>query len=207
MSPLRILGLALACTLVYALYLPSAHPPGRFLEVLRAEHLDTVAFWGAEHANRTLQRTLALYAARGELAPAAFSSSPGAAAAAADAASAQPLSDVVQRLLHNRYARGFDAMLLLATYRLCLLAQWLPWLGGVTLLAFFDACMLRLIRAKEFLEHSPARLALCASGALLALALGVLSLIVPASIGPVAQAGASLALGLLLARALGHLPR
>jgi len=206
-TALRILGLALACALVYGLYLPSAHPPGRFLEQLREEHVRNVALWGADHANRTLARTLALYAAREELAPAAFSSTPSVAAAADNAATAQQMSDVLQRLFHNSYARGFDAMLLLATYRLCLLAQWLPWLGGVTLLACFDACMLRLIRAKEFLEHRPVRLALCATGAVLALALSVLLLVIPASIGPVAQAGAPLALGLLFARALGHLPR
>lgn len=201
-----MLGLALACILVCGLYLPAAHPQSRFLDELHEEHVRNIAFWGPDHANATLARTLALYAAREQLAPAAFSSSPSVVPSADTAAAAQQMSEVVQRLFHNSYARGFDAMLLLAAYRACLLAQWLPWLSAMMLLACFDACMLRQIRSKEFLEHRPVRLVLCLTGAVLALALTVLLLFTPASIGPVAQALAPLAFGILLARAVGHLP-
>jgi len=204
MTALRILALALAAVLVYTLYLPSVHPPARFLQQARLEHDRNVAFWGADHAHRILARALALYQQREQLAPAAFASTPGVAVSADNAAAARQMSDVVQRLFHNGYAQGFDAMVLLATYRISVLAQWLPWISGIFLFACFDACMVRLIRSKELVAPSPTRLALCAIGAMLALALTLLLLVIPASIDPVVLGGAPLALGVLIARAIGH---
>jgi hypothetical protein len=49
--------------------------------------------------------------------------------------------------------------------------QWLPWVAPFVLIACFDGYLVRIIRSKEFLEHSPMRFALCAIGATLTLAL------------------------------------
>src|SRR5271167_3443559 len=121
MTALRIVALVLGALLVYCLYLPSAHPPARFIEAMRLEHARNVAFWGTHQAGLILSRSLALYGRRDELAPAAFASTPSVPITAVNAAVAQQMADVVQRLLHNGYTQGFDALVLLATYRVATL--------------------------------------------------------------------------------------
>lgn len=207
MTLLRVFGLALAALLVYVLYLPAANPPERLLQQMRTEHALNVTFWGEDDALRILARSLSLYARQDDLAPAAFALTPGVAPAAGNAAVAQQMSAVVQRLLHNRYGQGFDAVLLLATYRFSILAQWLPWVAGFVSIACFDGYLVRIIRSKEFLEHSPLRFAFCAIGATLALALTLLFLVVPTSINPMLLGCGPLATGALVARAISHFHR
>jgi NAD(P)-dependent dehydrogenase (short-subunit alcohol dehydrogenase family) len=207
MTALRILALALAAVLVYALYLPSAHPPQRFFAQLRLEHDLNVALWGADGAHRILARALALYDQREALVPAAFAATPSVPVTAANAAVAGQMSDLVQRLLHSGYAQGFDAMVLLATYRASALGRWLPSLAGILLLACFDGSIVRLIRSKEFLAPSPARFALCATGAMVALPLTLLLLVTPVCIDPTLLGGVPLAMALLIAGAIGHFHR
>ncbi len=207
MTAWRGLALVLCALLVYTLYLPSVHAPGRFLAQLRLEHERNVTFWGADPANRILARALALYGQREELAPAAFAAPPAAAVTAANAALEAHMAEVVQRLFHNRYAQGFDALVLLASYRLAVLTQWLPWVTSFVLLACVDGYLVRLIRSREFLEHSPIGFALCVIGATLALSLLLLLLVIPAAVDPLALCGAPLALGGLIARAISHFPR
>ena len=204
MTALRGLALALAALLVYTLYLPSAHPPTRFLEQLRREHDHNVAFWGGEHARQILARSLALYGQRDALAPAAFAATPRATITRGNTALDQPLADVVQRLYHNPYAQGFDAMVLLATYRLSVLAEWLPWVASFVLPACFDGYLLRRIRSEEFLPHSPTRFVLCVFGAALALGLLLLLLVIPSALDPLTLFVVPLALGGLIARAISH---
>ena len=113
----RILACALGAVLLYALYLPAAYPPQRFLQQMRMEHARNVDLWGDARAAQILGRTLSLYAREGDLAPAAFAATPGVEVTAAIAAVAQQMEEVLQRLWHNRYAQGLDAMFLLALYR------------------------------------------------------------------------------------------
>lgn len=204
MSAWRMLAWALCALLVYALYLPAQHPPEHWVQELRREHERNVTFWGADRAQQILARALFLYGQRDELAPAAFASAPDAPASAGRGAVAQTMAEIVQRLLHNRYAQGFDALVLVATYRLSALAQWLPWVGGWVLLAGVDGYCVRLIRSKAFLAHSPTRFALCVIAAALALVLTLLLLVIPAALAPTLLGALPLALGSLLARAISH---
>ena len=95
-----------------------------------------------------------------------------------------------------------SALFLLATYRLSVLAEWLPWVASFVLLACIDGYLVRRIRSTEFLEHSPTRFALCVFAAALVLAVTLLMLVVPAFIDPLALCVAPLALGGLGARAI-----
>jgi hypothetical protein len=207
MSLLRILAFTLCVVLLYVLYLPSAHPPERFVEQIRIEHQLNVAFWGEARAHELLDRSLSLYARQDELVPAAFASTPGAAVTDTNAAVAHQMSDVLERAFHNRYTQAFDALLLLAAYRFSGLAQWLPWVAAFVLIACFDGYVVRVIRSREFLEHSPMRFALCAIGATLALALTLLLLVMPVSVYPLALGCIALALGTLVAMAISHFHR
>jgi hypothetical protein len=207
MTALRGLAVALAALLVYALYLPATHAPARFIEQLRLEHERNAAFWGALHASRILARSLALYGQRDALVPAAFAGSPDEAAPTADGALVQHMSDIVQRLFNNTYARAFAAMCLLASYRLSVLAEWLPWVASFVLLACIDGYLVRSIRCAEFLEHSPTRFGLCVFGAVVVLGGTLLMLVIPAVIDPLALGAAPLALGGLIARAISDFNR
>ncbi len=206
MTALRLVGFALGALLVFCLYLPSAHAPAEFIDTLRQEHDRNLALWGADGAGRILARTLALYRRREALAPAAFASAQAVPVTAVNAAVSQQMADAVQRLLHNGYTQGVDALVLLATYRVAALAQWLPWLAGFALLACVDAHLARLLRSKELQGPNPARFACCATGAALCCALVLLLLVVPTVLEPRVQAGAALLPGLLIARALRHFP-
>jgi hypothetical protein len=102
MTLFRILAFTLCAVLIYALYLPSANPPERFLQQIRTEHELNAAFWGEDDAHRIMERSLSLYARQGELTPAAFASTPTVIVTDVNAAVANQMSDVVQRLFHNR---------------------------------------------------------------------------------------------------------
>ena len=207
MSLFRILAFTLCVVLLYALYLPSAYPPERFVEQIRAEHDLNVGFWGEERAHQLLRDSLALYARQGELVPAAFASTPGAPASDANAAVAHQMSEVLERLFHNRYTQAFDALLFLAAYRFSAMLQWSQWIAAFVLIACVDGYLVRLIRSKEFREHSPLHFALCAIGATLALALALLLLVLPTSVYPLLLGSVSLALGTLVAMAISHFHR
>jgi hypothetical protein len=204
MTLVRILAFTLCGVLLYALYLPSAYPPERFVEQVRIEHDLNASFWGEERAHRLLEHSLALYARQGALVPAAFASAPGAPTTDANAAVAHHMSEVLERLLHNRYTQAFDALLLLATYRLSALLEWWHWIVAFVVIACIDGYLVRLIRSKEFLEHSPMRFALCAIGATLALAFALLILVMPVSVYPPLLGLVSLTLGTSLAMAISH---
>ena len=207
MIALRILASALGAVLVYALYLPAAYPPERFLQQMRMEHARNVDLWGDARAAQILERSLSLYAREGDLAPAAFAATPGVPVTPANAALAQQMDEVLHRLWHNRYAQGLDAMVLLVLYRASVLAQWLPWIAGFVLIALFDGHMLRVIRSREFLAHSPTRFALCVIGVALGAGLTLLLLVVPVPVDPMLLGVAPLVVGVLAGRALGNLYR
>ena len=207
MSAFRILAFTLCVVLLYALYLPSAYPPERFLEQIRAEHDVNVGFWGEQRAHQLLERALALYARQDALVPAAFTSPAGAAATDTNAVVARQMSEVLERLFHNRYTQAFDALLLLAAYRVLGFQQWWQWIGAFVLIACFDGYLVRLIRSKEFGEHSPMHFALCGIGATLGLAVALLLLVLPVPLYPMLFGGVSLALGTLIAMAISHFHR
>ena len=58
---IRVVAIAsLLALLILVLYLPSAYPPERFMNQLRAEHALNAEFWGPEPAMRILSRMLDL---------------------------------------------------------------------------------------------------------------------------------------------------
>ena len=60
---------ALLCLLVLVLYLPSAHPPERFLAQIRSEHQAIEEIWGETPALRILDRALGLQGVAREATP------------------------------------------------------------------------------------------------------------------------------------------
>jgi hypothetical protein len=197
---------SLITLLVLVLYLPSAHPPERFVAQLRVEHSAAAAFWGDAPAAHMLSRALSVQeSARG----ATPLPSPGDAPdiKGVNGAVANEMASVNQRLFNNAYFRSIDALLLLASFRLATLLEWLPWLLAFVVAAMVDGYFVRSIKAKEFLHHDPELFAVYASGAIVAGCATVLALVLPVDLHPVVLPCVPLVIGALISRALGSFHR
>lgn len=197
---------SLVLLLVLVLYVPSAHPPERFLGQLRSEHEVAVAFWGAEPAYRMLDRAIRLQSGVAEVSPIPAARdmprTPG-----VDGAVAVELASVSQRLFNNTYFRSVDALLMLASYRLSGLLEWLPWLLPLVLVTSIDGALVRVIRAKEFLQHDPEMFAVWCSLLIIAACATVIAFVLPVQTHPATLAGFPIAMAVLLGRAITHFHR
>lgn len=141
--------ISLVCVLVMGLYLPSAHPPERFLAQLRTEHDETAAYWGEAPALRILWRALSVQHSARQATPIP-SSADAPQANAMDGAVAREMAMDNQRLFNNAYFKSIDALLLRAGFRVATLIEWLPWLLAFTAAVLLDGFIVRQIKAKEF---------------------------------------------------------
>ena len=193
---------SLLILLVLVLYVPAAHPPERFLAQLRAEHAAAAAYWGGEPATRMLNRSLKMQETTAEITPVpAAKDAPS--PAGVNGAVSREMSSVNQRLFNNAYFRAVDALLLLASYRLSTLLEWLPWLAVFILAAVADGGLARLIKAKEFLQHDPEMFALYASLGIISLCVTVIGFVLPVTLHPLLLPCVPLVVGVLAGRAWG----
>lgn len=192
---------ALVTLLILVLYLPSAHPPERFLAQLRAEHATSVSFWGQEAATRMLNRALSLQGDTAQITPLPKPS------ATPNNASAAEMAAMNQRLFNNPYFRSIDALLLLASYRAAALLQWLPWLSLLIVVMTVDTSLQRLIKAKEFRQHNPELFALYACLGIITACATVVVCAAPVSWHPLVMPLLPLGVGFWGSRAWGHYHR
>ena len=192
---------ALVTLLILVLYLPSAHPPERFLAQLRAENATSVSFWGQEAATRMLNRALSLQGDTAQITPLPKSS------ATPNNASAAEMAAMNQRLFNNPYFRSIDALLLLASYRAAALLQWLPWLSLLIVVMTVDTSLQRLIKAKEFRQHNPELFALYACLGIISACATVVVCAAPVSWHPLVMPLLPLGVGFWGSRAWGHYHR
>lgn len=194
--------LSLVILLMLVLYVPSVHPPERFLDQLRTEHELAAAYWGAEPALHMLDRAVRMQEATANVTPIPTAKDAPSTAGINGAAS-QEMSAVNRRLFENVYFRSVDALLLLASYRLATLLEWLPWLTAFVLAALVDGGLVRLVKAKEFLQHDPEMFALYVSLGIVTLCLTVIGFVLPMTLPPLLLPCVPLAVGVLAGRALG----
>ncbi len=194
--------LSLVSLLILVLYLPSAHPPERFVAQLRAEHQAAARFWGDEAAMRMLSRALSVQDSARQASPVP-SSADAPALGVVDGAVAQEMASVNQRLFNNAYFRSIDALFLLASFRLASLLEWLPWLVAFAVTVVADGCFTRLIKSKEFRQHDPELFALFACAAIVAVCGAVLGLVVPLTLHPLVMPCVPLLVSWLVGRAAG----
>ena len=180
--------MSLATMLGLVLYLPSANPPGRFLAQIRDEHETAVAVLGPEHATRIMSRMLDLQSPAAHLSesqsalPAAMSQASS--ASGVDAAMANQMGLIGQRLFSNPYFRSIDTLLALAMYRLSVWMESLPLLLVFGAMALIDGLVVRVVRSKVFVQHSPEMFALHASLAIVAACASVVACVVPVNVHP-----------------------
>lgn len=193
---------SLLCLLVLVLYLPSAYPPDRFIELVRQEQQAIERFWGSDASLRILARSLAIADTAQQSSPVPQPS----AAPAADplnGAIAVEMASVNQRLFNSAYFRSIDALLLLAAFRLSTLLQWLPWLLVFTGATLIDGFSVRWVKAKEFRQHDPEWLAAFASLAVIAVCASVIGFVLPVRLHPLLMPCAPLLLSVFISRAVG----
>lgn len=198
--------LSLVSLLVLVLYLPSAHPPDHFLAQLRAEHQAAARFWGDEPALRMLSHALSVQDTARQASPVP-SAGDAPALGAVDGAVAREMASVNQRLFNNAYFRSIDALLMLASFRLATLLEWLPWLLAFTVAVVADGGFARHIKSKEFLQHDPELFALYACAAIVAVCAAVLGLVAPMEMHPLVMPCVPLLVSMLVGGAVGSFHR
>ena len=174
---------ALVALLILVLYLPSAHPPQRFLAQLHADHAATAGFWGEVEALQLLDTALSRQRDVRDVAPL-----PGAHDAPStrrlDGAVAQEMSSVNDRLFSSPYFMSLDAMLALATYRGSLALKWFLWLAAFPLALIVDSLVSRRVKALEFGGHDPEIFSVLVCGAITTACATSLLLVLPISLHP-----------------------
>ena len=197
---------SLVSLLVLVLYLPSANPPARFVTQLRTEHNLAGQFWGDDTGARILALTLDLHAIAKEAVPAP-SIGHAEAANSVNFAVAGHMSQVTARFLTNEYFRSIDALVALATYRLCVLERALPLLAFFFGAVLFDGWVARVIRSKEFLQHDPEKFAVYVCAAIFSACSMIVALVLPITIHPLILCAAPVAQGVFVSRALANFHR
>lgn len=204
---IRIVAIAsLMALLILVLYLPSAHPPERFVAQLRVEHGQTARFWSAQHAENILARTLDAQDSAGQFSPIPnLRQAPD--PSRVDSAVSNEMSAVNARLFNSPYFRSIDALLLLATYRCFMLLEWLPWLVAFCAAALFDGAVLRAVKAKQFAHHDPEMFALHVCAAIVVACGTVIALVLPVTLPALLLPGVPAGIAVFAAGALGNFHR
>lgn len=193
--------LSLVSLLILVLYVPSVHPPERFMMQLRAEHAGAAAYWGDEPALRILERAVRMQEMTTDATPVpSLKAAPS--PAAVNGAVSQEMSTVNQRIFNNPYFRSVDALLLLASYRLSTLLEYLPWLAAFVLAAIADGGFARLVKAKEFRQHDPEIFALYASATIALVCATVICFVLPVTLPPPVLPSFPLVVSVLAGRAV-----
>ena|SRR6059036_2966781 len=194
---IRVVSTAsLILLLILVLYLPSAHPPERFITQLSVEHERNNAFWGEERALRILSRMLALHTDAKEASPIPDTLASAASRSQVDSAAASEMSQMSTRLFNNQYFKSIGALFALATYRFSTFVEWLPYVCVFVLAALLDGFIRRIVKSKEFLHHNPELFALHASFVILIACGMVVVFVLPVTVHPLLLAFAPAAIGI-----------
>jgi hypothetical protein len=197
---------SLGSLLALVFYLPAANPPERFLAQIREEQATIANFWGEAPALRILDRALSLEDSARQVTPI-----PSAADAprTADIASAEAaeMAAVNQSLFNHAYFRSIGALVLLASFRVATLLEWLPWMSAFAEAAIVDGALLRVIKAREFRQHNPEISALHACAAIVEVCEAVVRFVIPVGLHRVVIAGVPMFVGGLVWRAMGSFHR
>lgn len=185
--------LSLLSMLCLVLYLPTSHPPDRFVAQIRVEHALNAQYWGERHAFDMLRQMMDLHV-RNQIAAQA----PARAAQPAlevDTAVSKELSGLSARILDNDYFKSLDMLVALATYRYIELMYWLPLSAVFIVAALVDGYVRRIVKSKEFLQHSPELFSLHICVLIIAACGTVVSFVIPVTVTPLLFAVAPIGIG------------
>ncbi len=197
---------SLLVLLILVLYLPSVYPPDRFFDQVRIEHDLNVAFWEERHATRILTRMLDFHDIKKQVDP----TSPLVGAQRPTAGSnpvATQMAQVTSRFFNNPYFRSIDSLLVLASYRVSALIEWLPVLLVFVAVVLLDGFLLRIIKSKEFLQHNPQVFSLYACATIATSCAAAIAFVLPITLNPVAIPVLPVVLSVFMSRAAANFHR
>lgn len=197
---------ALTLLLVFVLYLPAANPPERFLAQIRVEHDLNASVWGEARAELILDRMLAMNGILSAASPVPTTDQVPRTDRITEAV-AQEMERVNQRFFGNAYFRSIDTLLLLATFRLAALYEWLPVQAFAILAIVVDGFIARILRSKEFKPHDPEWFALHASAFVLLACTSNVAFVVPLTISPLLLATLPITGAFFLSRVVANFHR
>ena len=194
---------AMLAILCIVLYIPSAVPPERFLDVLREEHAVMQRTWGPEIADRVLARMLDIQQATAAVSapPPDGETSP---ATPVDAAMTIQIGQMSTRLFGNPYFRSIDSLFALVTYRLSAALELLPLLCTFLVVVAIDGLVIRMVRSKEFISHSAEMFGGSVVGGIALGSAVVVSWFLPYKLNPMLVVLALLAMLFVLSRAIAN---
>ncbi|HVR49766.1 MAG TPA: DUF4400 domain-containing protein, partial [Pseudorhodoferax sp.] len=183
---------SLSTMLLLVLYLPSTHPPERFVQQMEQEHRHASEMWGYAIAERILERAMAMTSHAGTASPIP-TRDVVTARQPASGRIGEEMAQINRRLFDNAYFRSIEALLELASYRLSALVEWAPKSALLTFAILVDSIARRAIKAHEFTRHDPELFALCLCVAIILSCACAIALALPVSIHPMIWATAPFA--------------
>lgn len=191
---------SLVTLLLLVLYLPAVTPPAAFFERVRSEYSAHGTAWGQGRAHRALEGAMTMLER-----PMSAPLINGASAQQGRAATAtgRQFDTVSRRLLDSDYLHAFNALALLAGFRIAVLAQLAPGLLCLAAAYVVDGLVRRWVKGREFTHPHPevwAGSVCCACIALCATIISsVLPVAVPLALLPSLAGGACLATAFAIA--------
>lgn len=170
---------SLVTLLMLVLYLPAATPPATFLERIRSEYFAHGATWGQERVYRALEDALVMLE---HPVSAPLMNEASARQGNAMTVAEKQFDTVSRRILDSDYLRAFNALALLASFRLMVLAQLAP---GLILLAtayIMDGLVRRWVKGREFAHYHPEVWAGSVCSICIACCAAIISSVLPVSV-------------------------
>lgn len=193
--------ISLVILLILVLYVPASNPPNRFTNQIRLEHEAAVAYWGDEAALQILERAVVMQSQAAAAAPIPKASDAPPTETLNNAVATE-MASVNQRLFNSAYFRSVDALLLMGSYRLSCLLQWLPWLLLFIVATVVDGLLTRTRKSKEFLQADPEVFAVYTSLAIITISATIAGFFLPISIQSLVFPSVPSAVFILLGRAI-----
>jgi uncharacterized protein DUF4400 len=194
---------AMCCVLCLVLYVPSAVSPDQLMLTVRAEHQINSRLWGDSAADRILERMLDF-----QVGSVAVSTPPPATVQLGgpgiNAAMAAEFGQMSTRLFSSPYFKSVDAMFSLAALRAATLLHVLPLLLVFMAICAVDGFAVRSVRAREFAAHSAEVFTASATLGIALLALVLVGVFLPFTLGPLYMIGALLLMLFVLSRAIAN---
>lgn len=106
------------------------------------------------------------------------------------------------RLFNSPYFRSVDDLLLLATFRVLVMLEWPHWLALVCTVALVDVGIVRSIKTRQFLHHSPEAFSAYSTSIIVLVCATVLALVLPITLPPLLWPAVPESAALLTAGAL-----
>lgn len=198
----RLLAILLLGLTLMVLYIPSAHPPEFFYDLLGKEYALHIAQQGEHTGDDALAATLAMDPLLGAAVPLMPKGIPPLRGPSGE--SGRKLAETIGSALESEYARSFNAYYLLVGFRARCLATAIVPLLAFAVVACYDGWLRRRIKAETFSLHNPEIFSVAALLVVAMFGAAVVSVLCPVLLPPSLIVALLLGAGALLNRVIAN---